>query len=317
MATHDDGVMVPRGPGMGRLVHLAGAVASVALVAGMVVWGYQLAVRDVHGVPVVRALEGPMRVAPTVPGGEVTEHQGLAVNQVAANGMAAPLPDSVTLAPQPAELADEDVAGLIGPALPDPALTSPALAEPALPSPEVVTAFAPVPPPAALLIPAEEATAAAIAAALAEATAGMPEAAPVTDTAPAAELPARAMARPVPRPPLPTPLPPETATAASAETALAAAPAVEVEPANVAPGTILIQLDAFDSADDARAGWATIAGRFPDAFADKALLLDEATSGGMPFWRLRAAGFDSVDAARAFCEGLRAGGATCIPVAHE
>ena len=32
--------------------------------------GLQLMMRDVNGIPVVRALDGPMRMAPTDPGGE-------------------------------------------------------------------------------------------------------------------------------------------------------------------------------------------------------------------------------------------------------
>ncbi|HMO73487.1 MAG TPA: SPOR domain-containing protein, partial [Paracoccaceae bacterium] len=35
------------------------AVVSLALIVGLATWGYRLAVRDVAGVPVVRALEGP------------------------------------------------------------------------------------------------------------------------------------------------------------------------------------------------------------------------------------------------------------------
>ena len=45
----------------GRMVHLAGAAWSIALILGLVVWGYKLAVRDVTGVPVMRAMAGPMR----------------------------------------------------------------------------------------------------------------------------------------------------------------------------------------------------------------------------------------------------------------
>ncbi len=78
---------------------MLGAAASVALIAGLGWWGYDLAMRDARGVPVVRALEGPMRVAPEDPGGEVVDHQGLSVNNVAAVGAAAPPPDRLVLAP--------------------------------------------------------------------------------------------------------------------------------------------------------------------------------------------------------------------------
>jgi hypothetical protein len=81
-----------------------GALISVALVAGVVWWGYNLAVRDVSGVPVVRALEGPMRVAPADPGGMQAAHQGLAVNAVASEGLFGTAADHVVLAPAPLDL---------------------------------------------------------------------------------------------------------------------------------------------------------------------------------------------------------------------
>ena len=99
---------VPATGGLGRLINLAGALASILLIAGICVWGYKLWVRDVTGVPVVRALEGPMRVAPQDPGGEAADHQGLAVNAVAAQGTAAPVADRILLAPGAVELTDED-----------------------------------------------------------------------------------------------------------------------------------------------------------------------------------------------------------------
>jgi len=108
----EDGYAAPNSGGLSRWVHLAGAACSVALVLGLGVWGYKLAVRDVSGIPVVRALEGPLRIAPENPGGEVALHQGLSVNAVAAAGTAMPLPDTLKLAPREIELAAEDEAGL-------------------------------------------------------------------------------------------------------------------------------------------------------------------------------------------------------------
>ena len=51
----------------GRFAHLGGAALSVALVISGAVWAYQLAVRDVAGVPVIRAVVDPMRLAPSNP----------------------------------------------------------------------------------------------------------------------------------------------------------------------------------------------------------------------------------------------------------
>ena len=66
----------------------AGAVVSLALIAGIGVWGYELMMRDVNGIPVVRATGTEMRVRPEDPGGQLAEHQGLAVNEIAARGAA-------------------------------------------------------------------------------------------------------------------------------------------------------------------------------------------------------------------------------------
>ena len=52
---------------MNRLLNYAGAASSVVLVALIGMWGYNLAMRDANGVPVMKALAGPMRVL-TPPG---------------------------------------------------------------------------------------------------------------------------------------------------------------------------------------------------------------------------------------------------------
>ena len=106
-ASFDDFVTQPpvprrsRAARVGRVVNMAGAVVSVGLVAGVAVWGYRLAVRDVTGVPVILAMSDPMRIAPEDPGGRIAAQLGLSVNAVAAEGTAAPLPDQLILAPRP------------------------------------------------------------------------------------------------------------------------------------------------------------------------------------------------------------------------
>ncbi len=86
-----------------------GAAMSLALVIGVAVWGYRLIMRDVSGVPVVMAIEGPMRVAPDNPGGQIARHEGLAVNDIAGTGTSAPPPDQIVLAPRPLDITEEDV----------------------------------------------------------------------------------------------------------------------------------------------------------------------------------------------------------------
>ena len=90
------------------ITNVAGAALSLVLVVGIGVWGYKLLIRDVSGVPVIKAVEGPLRVQPQDPGGAEIQHQGLAVNDVAAVGTAADPADRLVLAPEPLELSLED-----------------------------------------------------------------------------------------------------------------------------------------------------------------------------------------------------------------
>ncbi|AXC49779.1 SPOR domain-containing protein [Paracoccus suum] len=92
-----------------RLLNYVGALVSVALMVGLLVWGYRLVTRDVSGVPVIRALQGEARVAPEEPGGEMTKGTGLAVNAIAA-GEGIGRVGKVEIAPQAAGLAPEDAA---------------------------------------------------------------------------------------------------------------------------------------------------------------------------------------------------------------
>jgi hypothetical protein len=305
------------GPGTGmqarRYVNLAGALTSLALVAGLGFWGYRLAVRDVQGVPVIQALEGPMRISPVDPGGEIVDHQGLAVNDVAAVGAAAPMPDVLVLAPRPVELSDEDMAGLAGAASVDPSLVAAALPG------ETDLALAAAPP-AESASPTEVAIDAALAEALGESPVeDMAEDesvvvdAPIVDlanTEPAPEGAITVSPRPKARP--------APATAANSGTptteAIAATAAIEVDPTTIAVGTRLVQFGAFDSADEARAEWVRLQGQFGELMADKQLVLQPAESGGRTFYRLRAHGFEDEADARRFCTAFVAKAAICIPV---
>jgi hypothetical protein len=308
-----------------RWTTLAGGVASLALVVGLGVWGYRLAVRDVTGVPVVQALEGPMRIAPADPGGEIADHQGLAVNDVAEAGVAADVPETLTLAPRPVDLAPEDVAGLAAQPLPG---AAPGLANVAAPmaDPGVVDAasadlaLAAAPP-----VESASPTEIAVDAALAEALGLDPE--PLPDPAAdalalAASMPEVAEIAPAgaitlsPRPRArPARAADGPADAAAAPADAAVLPAVtEIDPATIALGTRLVQFGAFDTATEARAEWARLQGIFGDLMAEKAMVVQPAESGGRTFFRLRAHGFEDEADARRFCSAFVAQEATCIPV---
>lgn len=328
----DAGYGAPIGQQMrvSRLVTLGGAVSSVALVIGLGIWGYNLAVRDVHGIPVIRAMEGPMRIAPENPGGEVADHQGLAVNNVAAVGVAAPPPERLLLAPRPMELTEEDQAGLANgtvaaasdakaPVAPD--ALAPLLAAPAplvtslqdassVSAPPPVAASAPVTAPD----PQQGAVEMALAEALSESVAEtvVTEDVNVELAAVAPETTDSGAPRPRARPAT------EGAPAlAAAPDAAATAPVTEIDPATLTAGTRLVQLGAFDTAEDARTEWTRLLNANSDLLAGKALVVQAAASGGREFFRLRAAGFGTEDEARALCSALLQRDSTCIPVVHR
>ena len=282
-----------------RLVQIAGAASSVALVVALAVWGYRLAVRDIAGVPVIRALEGPARTAPEDPGGAVADHQGLAVNDVVAEGTAAPPAERLVLAPKPVELTLED-----GPGLAD-----------GLPPAEAEVQPASMAVPAAMVPAAGGAEDDAVAAALAEALGIEPEA--VETGVETAALDAAGQPAPegaVTRSPRPMPRPDRGTVV---QTAAAIAPPVEVDPATLAPGTRLVQFGTFDSDKEARAEWTRLAGRFGVLMEGKSMVIQSAVSGGSTFYRLRALGFEGEDDARRFCSAFVIENASCIPVAHK
>lgn len=274
--------------GLKTPVNLIGAAVSVALIVGLSVWSYQLAVRDVSGVPVIRALEGPMRVRPEDPGGQPAEHQGLAVNQIPAEGMAGPAPDRLILAPPPIEIAEEDVLPVKEPAAP---------------------------------VPTASATDLAVAAALAEIELeGVEPLSGFEDTTEDSAIPENVIPANlggVVRSPRPEPRPEGVEVASLDPTGPGLsdrAAARDVDPATIAQGTRLVQLGAYDSREEALENWAKYAGPFAEYFDGRGRVIQEATSGGRTFYRLRVEGFTDLADARRFCSVLLAEDAPCIPV---
>lgn len=311
-----------------RLINGAAAALSLTLLVGVGIWGYRTVMRDVSGVPVIRAAEGEMRIRPETPGGTPAAHQGLAVNAIAAEGTAARVPDQVTLAPRPQTLTDEDVAAADLPGRtpgPSRGARKPPVAEPAA----VVQAE-----PAEPALDADGAATDAGIRALAEQLAAGVK--PLGASADAGALPdpeaAVALAvdpedgvlrslRPRQRP--------AALRAAAAAGALPVAAAVqsgpigaaaraaaveEVDPATIQTGTRLAQLGAYDSEEDARRDWTRLHGNFEDYMEGKSRVIQKASSGGRTFYRLRAMGFTDLSDARRFCAAFVAQDAECIPV---
>ncbi|SDO68821.1 Sporulation related domain-containing protein [Lutimaribacter pacificus] len=311
------GQPVPGTP-VGTVANWIGAVISVALLVGVAVWGYKLLVRDVSGVPVVRAAQGPMRVQPDDPGGRPAAHQGLAVNQVAAVGTAGDPADRLVLAPRPVDLTDEDTpaAQLAAAATPDPAPQSAAEAdEPVAGAPLQPAAVTDVDDLVAQLTAGAEpldADADADAGAGTVATADTEEAEEIEIARPTTGL-ARSL-RPQTRPAGLGQRVASVDPAAVAAAVAAAAGMRDIDPAAIPAGTRLAQLGAYDSEDIARREWDRLELRFGDYMEGKDRVIERAQSGGRTFYRLRAMGFDDLADARRFCAAFVSEKADCIPV---
>ncbi len=318
------GAQAPQPVGPNSLItmtNIAGALVSLALIAGVGVWGYKLMVRDVSGIPVVRAAEGEMRVRPEDPGGILAEHQGLAVNEIAANGRAAGPVDQVTLAPPAVSLDIED----------QPVPAAPVIAPAAAPQSDDAEVMRLDTVEAAA--PAEVLSEDAIDSIVAEV---MSEAQPRVDVPGAKVVGARSIAadaadgltatpavlvteEPAPQQGLAQSIRPRLRPAGGAAAVQPAsfAPAqqsVEINPAEIPSGTRLAQLGAFDSPDVARSEWGRMQTRFGDILQGKSRVIEEAQSGGRTFYRLRAMGFVDLSDTRRFCSAVKAEGVDCIPV---
>ncbi len=303
------------------LVNWLGALVSVTLIAGLAFWGYQLMVRDVSGVPVVRALEGPMRVAPEDPGGASAQYQGLAVNNIAAVGEAEAPAERLVLAPKPTVVGGQDptVAAL------DTLQSTVGTETVAVAPQETVTPAVPASPDATsqdnavttsqTAAPVQEPAtdqASLIDAALREAggsasvaTEALHDGAIASDVA-GVSTSMRPLARP------------ETVTASAATAIVPVAAAGDqvksLNPADLPAGTRLAQLGAFDSVAIAKSEWVRMSTKFEEYLAGKSRVIEQAQSGGKVFYRLRAHGFEDLSDARRFCSAILAGQGNCIPV---
>ena len=281
---------------LGSVANWIGALVSLALVIGVSLWAYRLVVRDVSGVPVIKASAEPMRVAPQNPGGTAALNQGLSVNQVVKAGDDTQ-PEFVTLAPRPMALGDDDIPT--------------AQIEP------VSTAVIAAPSRKAATVDIQT---------LADQIAV--EVAPLNgelDTSEIVRLDSSSIEnalkqalsepqtsvefvslRPKKRPDR---LQRDVAVPSGELAALR-----ELAPDQIPVGTALVQLGAFASPEIARSEWRRLSGKFSSFMAGRELVIQRAVNGGRIFYRLRAAGFSDLSDARRFCSTLKAAETDCVPV---
>ena len=87
-------------------------MASIAAICLLVWWGISLSQLDPNNIPVIKKTQGPSRIAPENPGGKHANYQGLSVNEIqSADGISKPV-NRIFLAPKPRPFQIEDIAGL-------------------------------------------------------------------------------------------------------------------------------------------------------------------------------------------------------------
>lgn len=316
----------------GRASGVLGGVAALALIAGVAFWGTELVMRDVSGIPVVRAAKGEMRVAPNDPGGVISDQSGLSVNTIAeGNGAAAP-EGTLRLAPDGTGLSDEDQAagaGVIdtsGETVARGAQDLPTLAGA---SGESISAETQA------LVEQIMAEAAPVQGQTAEPvlTASTAAAVPLSAQNPPAQIipasvPGVALAlRPLARPgsiarvsaSSGANVAPALASSDGSNGALApsSAPAVSPQQASYPVGTVMAQLGAYNSPEIAAQEWERFLTLFGPYMTGKTRVIQETSRRGRTLYRLRVARFDDIGGARRFCAAFTSGGAECIAVRQK
>ncbi|MEM6407455.1 MAG: SPOR domain-containing protein [Pseudomonadota bacterium] len=274
-----------------RALSYVGALSSIALVVGLGVWGYELTMRDVTDVPVIRALEGPSRIQPEDPGGQLAQHTGLAVNSVQSQGEAAGPAPEVILAPDPIDLRTDDIV-----------LAAPEEGE--VRPDELAEAIGTV---VSLTLEEQGLTPQERGARVNERLEDSAGPDVISNTIPGVKR----SQRPALRPAINLQNLQQTSAATSASGGIIS---LDVDPASIPTGTRLVQLGAFDDLETARAEWDKIAVNFSDYMDNKQRVILKAKSGERTFYRLRALGFDDLNASRRFCAVLVAADAACIPI---
>lgn len=322
----------------GKATQWAGAAVSLALVAGVGIWGYKLLVRDMTGIPVVRAMEGAVRETPSNPGGDIVPHLGLSVNAVAAAGEAAAPEDRLLLAPVQTELSEEDMLAMPtaeadepnpGAALAVDATQTPVAVIVEVPQPQTDPSLLAAAPQSALApanapdqdgaseTPMSVEDVLALADQIASGAAPLSDLAPRTDTPAVVSLDGAAPVAIIDRavPGVATALIPQARPQTLVASGIPVAPATApVLTDDIPAGTNLVQLGAYETPELAGQAWDTLGASFAEFMTDKAQVIQQASSGGRTFYRLRAMGFTDLDDARRFCAALAAEDSACIPV---
>ena len=276
-----------------------GAALSLSLLTGAIGWSYQLIVRDINQIPIVRAQLGPLRVAPDDPGGLTAANQGLSVTQLAVNERPL-LSDEIFLAPAAEVLSEENVALQISEenssitnkekfdtlevstensldlkVLPEQNATGLASNDEAVLS---TAAFSPK------KLEIENAVSLALS---------------LTNEVDSSFNSLRPKIRPV----VLNQIQSDNIAQSVANELVVTAPI----------GSAVVQLGAFESKSLAQIEWQRLEALLGSVLTSKNMMVQKAESGGRVFYRLRAFGFDDLSDARQFCSAVN-DKVACIPV---
>ena len=262
-------------------VNMVGGTISLVVLIGVVAWGAQTLMRDSRGVPVVSALDGPLRIAPLDPGGVSATHQGLTVNEVASSQNPAVRIDPFQLAPRPISLKEED-------------------------QPVVLTNVENIP----LPIPAEKIQPSPVMAGttIEELIVSLAEKTDVQNNIKIIPIGVGFGPSSTPRPQL---RPRSISLLATQTDPAGRIPALQITPAI---GTRMAQLGAYNSEASALTAWAELSQRHGDYLVGKPFAILKGKSGESTVYRLRVHGFDDSTDSRRLCAALIAQNATCHSV---
>jgi len=284
---------------LNMIFYWTGAALSLSLLVGAIGWSYQLIVRDINQIPIVRAQLGPLRVAPDDPGGLTAANQGLSVTQLAVNEKPL-LSNEIRLAPA-AEILNAEHLSLqvtqdVKSNLDDGTFEIKEVnAENSINLKEVSTEIG------ADTISKDEVvhSKAVFSQKKIEIENAVSLALSITDDSAASLTLMRPKIRPV---------------TLQKDNKITGDQIVTNEPLfELTKGSAVVQLGAFDSKNLAKSEWQRFEKLLGSILIAKKMIVQEAESGGKIFYRLRAAGFDDISDARQFCTAI-SDKVACIPV---
>ena len=284
---------------LNMIFYWTGAALSLSLLAGAIGWSYQLVVRDINQIPIVRAQLGPLRVAPDNPGGLTAANQGLSVTQLAVNQKPL-LSDEINLAPA-AEILNEETSVLIVEELDKSNQIDEAFKIKEVNAQNSMTLGSSSGEINADTGSKTEAVLAQVAFSQkrTEIENAVSLALSITSESDASLTSLRPKTRPINF---------HHNSKKNAELV------VSKEPMSKLPiGSAIVQLGAFESKSFAESEWLRFEKLLGSILTPKQMIIQKAESGGKIFYRLRASGFNDISDARQFCTAI-SDKVACIPV---